>query len=812
MRVSFGSVVSFFLAAASVSCGPGGNGPGTGFGDGGNGNGTGNGGGGGNGAGSGGKSIPTVPGGPVANPCEQPTAPPDCMLEPSGPACGDGQINLTPPEACDDGNTKPGDGCTGTCVVEPDYVCPTAGQPCVSTVVCGDGVRGRGEACDDGNAMDGDGCAATCRIVEPGYVCRTPAMPCTEVHICGDSRVDSNEGCDDGGVMAGDGCSARCQIEIGWKCAGSPSTCTATTCGDRIIEGAESCDDGNTIGFDGCAPNCRKEPTCSGPTAACTSSCGDGIVLDEACDDGNLRSGDGCSSTCTVEDGFMCMNNAPCEMVNDICSMTVPAVFRDFNANGATGGHPDFAPGYNHDGATQGLVQATLDNEGKPVLSSTAVASNAFMHGTAQFAQWYRNAAPASAPVPGTIRLFDNGRGGFVNRWGAMGEQWRGYPQGTVNGMTYPNPLQCSNTDCADPNCAAPPAGMVCLNDCYPWNSTQACYAAEVLYDGNPMFFPLDPPRTGILNETRIPGKVPEQYGWNGWPLETDVATRLGFTAANPFLSATSPFPSATHNFNFTTEVKYWFKYDSATSATLDFTGDDDVWVFLNGRLTVDLGAWHVPLNGNVTIANGMVTSTSYTTLTGAPVIASATAAQFNLENGKVYLISVFHAEREKDGSSFKLTLSGFNLVPSDCRTDCGDGEIGAGEECDDGPNNLGGYNQCTADCRIGPHCGDAIQQEAGGEACDEGAAGNLGEYGVGCGPDCQPSPFCGDAIVQPDHEACDDGVNEITYGGCAPGCVLGPYCGDNMKQIMFEECDDGNNTNMDGCSSACKLERPVTR
>jgi cysteine-rich repeat protein len=65
---------------------------------------------------------------------------------------------------------------------------------------------------------------------------------------------------------------------------------------------------------------------------------------------------------------------------------------------------------------------------------------------------------------------------------------------------------------------------------------------------------------------------------------------------------------------------------------------------------------------------------------------------------------------------------------------------------------------------------------------------------------------------VQPDHEACDDGVNEITYGGCAPGCVLGPYCGDNMKQIMFEECDDGNNTNMDGCSSACKLERPVTR
>jgi cysteine-rich repeat protein len=170
----------------------------------------------------------------------------------------------------------------------------------------------------------------------------------------------------------------------------------------------------------------------------------------------------------------------------------------------------------------------------------------------------------------------------------------------------------------------------------------------------------------------------------------------------------------------------------------------------------------------------------------------------------------VFHAERQTEGSSFKLTLSGFNLVPSECKTNCGDGEIGAGEECDDGPGNQGGYNQCTADCRIGPHCGDAVVQADGGEACDDGM--NLGEYGVGCAPNCQPSPFCGDAVVQPDHESCDDGTNQLTYGGCAPGCVLGPYCGDGDRSIQYEECDDGNNASMDGCSSACKLERPITR
>jgi fibro-slime domain-containing protein len=790
--------------------------------------------------------IPTIPGGPVDNPCDKPDAPPNCMLEPSGPACGDGRINLTPPEACDDGNTKPGDGCTGTCVVETDYECPTPGMPCVSTVVCGDGTLGRGEACDDANTRDGDGCSANCRTIEPHYVCRTPAMPCVEVHLCGDGRLDSNEGCDDGGRTAGDGCSARCQIELGWKCMGSPSTCEATMCGDGVKEGAESCDDRNQLALDGCSPDCRIEPTCpngsgTAPMDACMSSCGDGIVLNEDCDDGNLRSGDGCSATCAVEDGFECDNDAPCEMVNGVCSMNVPAVFRDVLASQSANGHPDFQPGYASpcpaeymgeagNCATTGLVQPYLSGMGKPQLSTSASMTNGFFHGAAAFNQWYTTTPNVSTAVPGQIRLWDNLRGGFVNRWGANGEQWKGYPVGMMLGQTYPNPQWCSSTDCTDPNCAtvpemingvpAPPGSqIVCLDDCYPNGSTNtdACFAAEALFDGNPLFFPIDagqdrdPRRTTCMGGMSVcSGKVPEQYGWNGWPWETQVGTTLD--VATPIMTATAPFPTATHNFHFTTEVKSWFKYDPETPATLDFTGDDDVWVFVNGRLTIDLGGWHVPMSGTVTLANGMVTSSTETRVrpTVARSMTSAAASAFGLEAGNVYQIAVFHAERQTEGSSFKLTLSGFNMTPSDCRTNCGDGEIGAGEECDDGPDNLGGYNQCTADCRIGPHCGDAVVQMDGGEACDDGM--NLGEYGVGCGPNCQPSPFCGDGVVQPDHEACDDGTNLITYGGCAPGCVLGPYCGDGLRQIEYEECDDQNNVNMDGCSSACKLERPVTR
>jgi len=58
----------------------------------------------------------------------------------SADICGDGAVGKT--EECDDGNAKPGDGCSGVCAIEPGYDCLTAGKSCVVSVseVCGDGV------------------------------------------------------------------------------------------------------------------------------------------------------------------------------------------------------------------------------------------------------------------------------------------------------------------------------------------------------------------------------------------------------------------------------------------------------------------------------------------------------------------------------------------------------------------------------------------------------------------------------------------------------------------------------------------------
>ena len=642
---------------------------------------------------------------------------------------------------------------------------------------CGDGTLTSDEACDDGNKTSGDGCSATCLQVEPGFSCVTAGQPCREIARCGDGVVAASERCDDGNLVPGDGCSERCRIELGKKCEGQPSVCTDAECGNGIIEGAESCDDGNKVPFDGCSSLCLREPNCSGES--CTSECGDGLVINEECDDGNTVDGDGCSSTCTKEAGFTCDQTALCEKQNGECVLRVPAIFRDFSDNDPDFGwptYPDTTCGIlEGDPIVPGIAQDRLDAEGRPVLGKAP--ANACIESAKTFARWFRD-NDGTVRVVGDLVLFDNGEGGYVNRFGKNGEklvttvapaagQEQQVPNATSRATCEPgcservrSSLQCDNVcrpdhdkvrstgdtlkqrqdeltqkqdqlaqrqadtnpdanaiaqletdiaaledeitgletdietltaaaDTCDTDCTTNFDGQVaaCVAGCNPcsYNPEQWCTGGEVVeYDGTPVFFPVD----SVMGPTRDAdyAELPLQYGYTGWPSEQDV------------------FPGATqHNFSFTSEVQYWFRYDEGTNARLDFTGDDDVWVFVNGHLAVDLGGIHVPMDGSVTIN-------------------AQSAAKFELTAGSVYKIVVFQAERKRFGSSFRLTLSGFETAPSDCTAICGDGILSFGEECDDGVND-GGYGECAAGCKLGPFCGDGIVQEP--EHCDNGPVGS---------------------------------------------------------------------------------------
>ena len=211
--------------------------------------------------------------------------------------CGNSQLD--PGEACDDGNTVSGDGCSSKCTIEDDWP-PCGPGPglagCGLMSRCGNGVLTSNETCDDGNNVSGDGCSGDCQIVEPGWHCRIPGARCTP--ICGDGILKGGETCDDGNTVNGDGCSFYCLTEPGCSevDGGIDSGCQQPYCGDGILSGAEECDRGTLNADDeygGCTTQCFAGPFC-----------GDGMVNgSEACDlgaqNGKTDGPGGCTLGCT---------------------------------------------------------------------------------------------------------------------------------------------------------------------------------------------------------------------------------------------------------------------------------------------------------------------------------------------------------------------------------------------------------------------------------------------------------------------------------------------------------------------------------
>jgi fibro-slime domain-containing protein len=92
------------------------------------------------------------------------------------------------------------------------------------------------------------------------------------------------------------------------------------------------------------------------------------------------------------------------------------------------------------------------------------------------------------------------------------------------------------------------------------------------------------------------------------------------------------------HNQDFTTEIHLTFSYKGGE--VFSFRGDDDLFLFVNGHLAVDLGGVHSALTGVVDM--------------------DARAGELGLEIGKTYAMDIFHAERHCCQSTFHIetTLS----------------------------------------------------------------------------------------------------------------------------------------------------------
>lgn len=90
------------------------------------------------------------------------------------------------------------------------------------------------------------------------------------------------------------------------------------------------------------------------------------------------------------------------------------------------------------------------------------------------------------------------------------------------------------------------------------------------------------------------------------------------------------------HNFFFTFELHTTFNYRGGETFT--FIGDDDVWIYINGKLAVDIGGVHEESTASVDL--------------------DARAMDLGIQVGTTYSLDMFQAERHTQESNFRIDTS----------------------------------------------------------------------------------------------------------------------------------------------------------
>ncbi len=145
-----------------------------------------------------------------------------------------------------------------------------------------------------------------------------------------------------------------------------------------------------------------------------------------------------------------------------------------------------------------------------------------------------------------------------------------------------------------------------------------------------------------------------EYVNSNFFPLDNDSLPRIDPATGKPITRSIPGGPTTTfghentggnaaHDFGFTMEFHANFTYiastDPAKQQVFTFTGDDDVWVFFNGKLAIDLGGVHSALTKTITLDAAQETA-------------------LGLTNGQSYLLDFFIAERHITQSNCRITTS----------------------------------------------------------------------------------------------------------------------------------------------------------
>jgi fibro-slime domain-containing protein len=277
---------------------------------------------------------------------------------------------------------------------------------------------------------------------------------------------------------------------------------------------------------------------------------------------------------------------------------TVPVTFYDFRTDRT---NPEFeAPNRGWSGIHTNMVANTLGGNGKPALGTNPHRNYYVKY---WFTDWNANGAKGDNTIPYYKDLppFHAGpppgpswTGSWENGEHNAEDQW-------LEGSSYATELKTKNVghDTSFKNVVVPDSLIF----------TQVS-GSKYQYN-NANFFPLD-------------GKGFEANGGaRDWNLVKDFCTWIG---------------QANHNYGFTMELHRIFI--KIPGLTFDFEGDDDVWLYINNQLVMDLGGIHGTALGSLNIET------------------------LGLTNGQGYRFDFFYCERHSHVSDIKITTNMLIYIP----------------------------------------------------------------------------------------------------------------------------------------------------